>query len=160
MKLQDQLVKETKAAAEEAFRYAKAVPADKQEWSPLDKGQTVLSMCRELAKCGDWSYDMLAGVEMDWSEEAQAKQQAEMNSWTSIEDCEKVANEKLERLYGLIKDYPDEKLTNTISLPFGPGGTMKDFTMAEIMDYPRWNCNYHLGQIGYIQTLYGDKEMH
>jgi hypothetical protein len=32
--------------------------------------------------------------------------------------------------------------------------------MIEMMDYPRWNFNYHNGQIAYIQTLYGDKEMH
>ena len=32
--------------------------------------------------------------------------------------------------------------------------------MIEMMDYPRWNFNYHLGQIAFIQMMYGDKEMH
>ena len=47
-----------------------------------------------------------------------------------------------------------------MELPFGPGGSMKPFTIAEMADYPRWNFTYHLGQIGYIQTLYGDNAMH
>jgi hypothetical protein len=29
-----------------------------------------------------------------------------------------------------------------------------------MLDYPRWNFNYHLGQIAYIQTHYGDKSLY
>jgi hypothetical protein len=29
-----------------------------------------------------------------------------------------------------------------------------------MLEYPRWNATYHLGQIAFIQTLYGDKETH
>ena len=47
-----------------------------------------------------------------------------------------------------------------MDLPFGPGGSMQTFTVAELTEYPRWNANYHQGQIGYIQTLYGDRDMH
>ena len=52
---------------------------------------------------------------------------------------------------------PDADLDKKRWLPYDGG---RDFTMPEMMDYPRWNFNYHLGQIAYIQTLYGDKEMH
>jgi len=160
MRLQDHLIEVTRDAQEEAFRYAKSVPADKIEWKPLDAGQSVLSMCRELAKCPDWAYELVAGVEADWSEEAQAKQKAEMETWDTVEKCEEVCKEKLGRLFALYADLPDARFAESKDLPFGPGGSMKTFTMAEMMDYPHWNFTYHLGQIAYIQTLYGDKGMY
>ncbi len=52
---------------------------------------------------------------------------------------------------------PDERLSEKKWLPFDGG---RDFSMPEMMDYPRWNFNYHLGQSAYIQTLLGDREMH
>ena len=52
---------------------------------------------------------------------------------------------------------PDERLSNTKWLPYNGG---RDHTFLEMLDYVRWNCNYHTGQIAYIQTLYGDKEMY
>ncbi len=160
MRLQDHVIEVTRTAQEEAFRYAKAVAEDKVEWKPLDAGQTVLSMCRELAKCPDWAYELISGEEADWSEEAQAKQKAEMETWTTVAKCEEVGKEKLGRYFALLADLPDARLSETKDLPFGPGGSMKNFTMAEMMDYPRWNFTYHLGQIAYIQTLYGDKGMY
>ncbi len=160
MRLQDYTINATREAQQEAFRYAKAVPEDKADWKPMDAGQSVLSMCRELAMCPDWAYDTLAKKELDFSETAQASHQAEMESWTSVAECERACEEKLGRYFELLKGFPEERLAETMDLPFGPGGSMKTFTLAELMDYPRWNCNYHLGQIAYVQTLYGDRDMH
>lgn len=160
MRLQDHMIEVTRTACEEAFRYAKAVPQDKIDWKPLDAGQSVLSMCRELAKCPDWAHDLVSDAPADWSEEAQAASKAEMESWTTVEQCEQAAQEKLGRLFELYAGLPDARLSETKDLPFGPGGSMKTFTMPEMLDYPRWNFNYHLGQIAYIQTLYGDKGLY
>ena len=160
MRLQDHMIDVTKEAKGEAFRYAKAVPEDKADWRPLDAGQSVLSMARELAKCPDWAADIVTGKEMDWSEEAQAATKAEMDGWKTVEDCERACEEKLGNYFALLKELPDARLSDTKDLPFGPGGSVKTFTMAEMIDYPRWNFTYHLGQIAYIQTLYGDKAMH
>jgi hypothetical protein len=33
-------------------------------------------------------------------------------------------------------------------------------TFAELLFLNYWNLVYHQGQIAYIQTLYGDREMH
>lgn len=160
MRLQDYTIDTTREASEEVFRYAHAVPVDKVEWKPLDAGRTVIDIARELAKCPDWAREIVSGEEMDWSEEGQAAQKAEMESWKTVAECEAACKEKLGRYFELLKDLPDSRLSETKDLPFGPGGSMKTFTMAELMDYPRWNFNYHLGQIAYVQTLYGDKEMH
>jgi hypothetical protein len=158
MRLQDHLIETTRNAMEEAFRYAKAVPEDRLNWQPLDAGRSVLDMARELAKCPDWACDVLDGKGMQ--EDPDEDSAAEMGAWASIEECEAVSKEKLARYFAFIAGYPDVKLAETIDLPYGPGGSMRTFTMAELMDYPRWNAAYHQGQIAYIQTLYGDTASH
>jgi hypothetical protein len=158
MEFQQHMIDVTRKAAEEAFRYAKAVPADKREWKVLDQGRTVLDQAREMAKCPDWAYDIIAGEkELDWSEDAMAEQQKAMAEWSTVEQCEQECYARLERLFGLYASISDERLKETKWLPFDGG---KDFTVAEMMDYPRWNFTYHAGQIAFIQTLYGDKDMH
>jgi hypothetical protein len=158
MRYQDVITEETKQAFREAMRYAKAVPADKVEWSPLDSGRTVLDQAREMAKCPDWAASILStDVLPSWDEASMAATKAEMAEWTSIDQCEAEGLKRLEKLFEVFDGLPDAKLTETKWLPFDGG---RDFTYQEITTYPRWNFNYHCGQIAYIQTLFGDKEMH
>ncbi len=56
-----------------------------------------------------------------------------------------------------MKDFPDEKFDDKFTLPFDGGQVI---TMKENMAYPMWNFTYHQGQIAYIQTLYGDRNMY
>jgi hypothetical protein len=95
--------------------------------------------------------------QVEWTEELGRKIMEERAGWTTIEDCEAALKPRLEKLFDAIRKCSDERLEETQWLPYDGG---RDFTIAEIMDYPRWNANYHLGQIAYIQMLYGDKEMH
>ena len=119
-----------------------------------------LDLARELAQCPDWAVDLLNTGRMDWSPDSQEASAKEAASWTSAEACDAACKEKLEKLYAVVQAFPDERLGETIVLPFGPDGSDKNFTMEEIMGYPMWNFHYHLGQIGYIQSLYGDKGIH
>ena len=48
MKYQDYIVPSIQHAFDEAFRYAKAVPADKLEWKPLDTGRSVSTSAKNL----------------------------------------------------------------------------------------------------------------
>ena len=145
------------AAREEVFRYALAVPADRVAWQPLESGQSVLTMARELTKTPDWAYYVLTGAQPESPESAAQDQKAEMESWTTVAECEAACRQKLERLYEFYRSMPDSQLAETKWLPFNGG---RDHTYAELLDYPRWNFIYHLGQIAYIQTLYGDQDMH
>ncbi|MBL8066071.1 MAG: hypothetical protein JNM34_09460 [Chthonomonadaceae bacterium] len=158
MKFQDYIVDTTRAAAHETFRYAKAVPADKVEWQPAEGARSVLQQCRELAMCPGWAEDILTqdGVP-EWNEETMATIEKEQSQWTSVEQCEAECNRRLEKFFAYVQTIKDEDLSKTKWLPFDGG---RDFTYMEMMDYPRWNFNYHLGQIGYIQIMYGDKDMH
>lgn len=158
MRYQEYVCKASQAAADEAFRYAKAVPADKADWAPLDAGRSVLDQAREMAKCPNWAYLLVSGGDMpEFSEENMAKMKAEMDLLKTVDECQAECNQNLAKLFELYKSIPDEKLADTKWLPFSGG---RDFTWEEMMDYPRWNFTYHLGQIGYVQTLYGDKEMY
>ncbi len=158
MNYQTSIVSATQEAADEFFRYAAAVPADKLEWKPLDAGRSVIDMAREVAKCADWAHQLCADDKpWEWNEEAGAASKAESDQWKTVADCQTACKSKFERLFELFKTIPDEKLKDTKWLPFNGG---RDHTWAEMMDYPRWNSTYHTGQVAYVQTLYGDKEMH
>lgn len=158
MRLQDYMIDVTKKAADEAFRYAKSVPADKLDWKPLENGRSVLDQCREMAMCPTWCQEIIDSKERpDYNEETMAAIQKEQEQWTTVEACEAECNRRLTQLFDYFRKMPDARLEETKWLPYDGG---RDFTMPEMMDYPRWNFNYHLGQISYVQTLYGDKDMH
>lgn len=157
MRYQNLVVDQTRAAAAEFFRYARAVPADKLEWSPLDAGRSVLDQCREVAICPTWADEIVKGVEFKFDEEESAENHREQSAWITIDDCEKQFETRMARYEETLMTFPDERLNETRWLPFDGG---RDFTFIEMMDYPRWNCTYHLGQVGYVQTLYGDRDMH
>jgi len=80
-----------------------------------------------------------------------------MQTWESIAQCKEICQQNLQKLFALFRTISDERLTETKWLPFDGG---RDFTVKEMMGYPMWNFTWHAGQIAYVQTLYGDKDMH
>lgn len=148
MRFQDYIIDATKRAAHEVFRNAEAVPADRVEWAP-EGGRSILDMARELGMTPLWAFDLITGES--------TAEGIDSSVWTTVDDCRTACDKGIEALVALYATIPDEKLSETKFLPYEGG---RDFTIVEIMEYPRWNFNYHLGQICYLQTLYGDKEMH
>ncbi len=155
MNFKDYILGSTKQQVSDFFKAVKKVPADKVEWKPLDAGRSVLDQAQEIAMSFTWSADMLQG-KVNFSEEAFAADKAKMAEWTTVEECEKQAEERMAAFAELVSEYPDGKMKETIWLPYDGG---RDFTMMEIMEYPRWNAGYHEGQVNYIQVLYGDNSM-
>lgn len=157
MKYQQFMIDACRNAADDLFKNARAVPADKLNWSPLDAGRSVINLCQEIAMTPTWAYDTITSGWAPAGEEGFAEQQKMMEQWTTVDDCERQFNERFAKLSELYLSTTDEQLNETKWLPYDGG---RDFTTKEMMEYPRWNCTYHLGQIAYIQILYGDKEMH
>lgn len=156
MRFQDYICTKTQEAADEAFRYAKAVAGDKTEWAPLDNGRTVLGLAQEMAKCPDWAVMLV--LDQDLSNSDGGEDSApEQKDWTTIDRCQAECNARLAKMFEVVRNTTDERLQQTRPLVYSPTGQS---TYADIIEYPRWNFTYHLGQIGYIQTLYGDKGMH
>jgi len=156
VRIQDYAVDCAKNAAAEVFRYARAMPPDKLEWSP-EGGQNAMSMCREIAITPTWALYAFGEIETEWNDAALEAQKTLMESWKTVDDCEAQFNERFMAVEKLFRGFTYEDLAKTKWLPYEGG---RDFTFLEMLDYPRWNATYHLGQIAYIQTLYGDKEMH
>ena len=156
MKYQDYVINGTKDAFEAAFKYAKHVQPDKLTWEPCDLGRSVLNICQELAKCPDHAVELLEKKAMEMSEDSMDEYKKEVAQWDTVEKCYIAGKARLEKLVSYINSFPEDKLNDKVWLPFDGG---RDFTMMEIMAYPFWNYQYHQGQIAYIETLYGDKEM-
>lgn len=89
MRYQDYIVESTLYAVKEAFKYAKAVPAEKADWKPLDAGRSVLALCKEMAQCAGWAELILTGkAEGAFSQEAMEAAEKKEAEWTTIEQCE------------------------------------------------------------------------
>jgi hypothetical protein len=156
MRYQDQLIQDTKAAIDALFKAAHAMPADKLIWKVSDKGRTALSQCAECAQMIPMTIGMLETKTMPpMDENAMEQMGAQSAAWT-LADCERICREESEKLYVVLRNYSDEDLAKPIDLPFGD----KDWRMTDVASYPLWNITYHLGQISFIQTLYGDNEMY
>ena len=132
---------------------ARKVPADKLDWKPLDSGRSTLDQAQEVALCPTWVPGLFAARGFDPSmfegfEEAKAKM-------TTLDECESVGRANLEKMKEAINGLPDADMDVRIDLPWGKG----NYSLREVMGFPAWNCTYHMGQISYIQTLYGDFSM-
>lgn len=130
---------------------ARKVPADKLEWKPLDNGRSVLDQAQECALCPLWVPGLLEkrGFDPAGFESFEASKAA----LTSLDACEEAGKANLATMAAAIQAFPDSDMDVEIDLPWG------HYTLTEVMGFPAWNLHYHLGQVGYIQTLYGDFSM-
>ncbi len=158
MRYQDVVIRVTESALSDFFRTVRAVPAEKLEWSPLDEGRSVLDQAQEVAQAPAF-FQMLIEKRAfpEFTPEQMEKAMKQRKSWKTIDECEEACRKHSDSFYNLVRDYPDEDLEVMINLPWG-GGMVK--SIADVMLFHYWNVLYHTGQVNYIQTLYGDKEMH
>jgi uncharacterized damage-inducible protein DinB len=158
MNYYEQVIRATQWAVDYLFHSARAVPADKLEWKPLDAGRSVLNLAQECAQSPKWFAALLlqrsfTGV----TPELLKAMEAERSAWKTLDECERVCRENSEIFYSVIRSIPETDLEIRVPLPFAGG---MEPTLAEIMMFHYWHCTYHLGQVNYIQTLYGDLENH
>lgn len=156
MRYQDQLIVDTKAAIDSLFKAARAMPADKLTWKVNETGRTALNLCAECAQMIPMTTEMLKTKSMPPMDESAMEQMSAQSAGWTLDDCERICREQSESLCGVIRGYSDDDLALPIALPFGD----RDWRMSDVASYPLWNMTYHLGQISFIQTLYGDNEMY
>ncbi|HEY3414644.1 MAG TPA: hypothetical protein VGM51_16515 [Armatimonadota bacterium] len=156
MRYQDQLINDTQAAIDSLFKAAHAMPEDKLTWKVDDKGRTALSLCAECAQMIPMTTEMLKAKAMPPMDESAMEEMGKQSAAWTLADCEKICRDESQKLFAVLRDYSDEDLKKPIALPFGD----RDWRMTDVASYPLWNMTYHLGQISFIQTLYGDNEMY
>lgn len=155
MTLYDALEQMTWEAVEMLFRYARAVPEEKLHWRPAQHARSVMEILQENAIL---PYALWLGLEErpqtpDRSMWERATQLA--GDLSTLDACEQACRKGTSELLTAIRQIPPEELEQTIMTPWG-----KPFSLFELAYDHYWNLTYHLGQIAYIQLLYGDTEYH
>lgn len=134
------------------------MPADKLEWKPSETNRSAMELLQECAQSLGWPQFMLKENAFAGDPaEAFEKARLERAAWTTIDACEKAAMDNWAETKRFIAEYPEGDLDREIELPFAPDLKL---TVAEILASPYWNLTYHLGQLNYVQLMYGDRDMH
>ena len=159
MKFKDMVIEMTKKAAADLFRSARAMPEDRLAWQPEGQGRSALDILKECVQMGEAPLFFLGpnGPKEPTPDEYK-KWQEEQKQWKTIDDCEKAFYEKFDNSIGAFKEINQDNLEKEVDFPFGKPG--EKISMAGVMLSTYWQLVYHLGQVNYIQVLYGDKEMH
>jgi len=117
-------------------------------------GRTVLSQIIECALTTGYAASIISARKMqDFDTATHTQAKAELDT---IEKALTALQTNTDTLIAAIEAFPNEELDNTLQLPWLP--EPQSFAKLLLLNY--WNSVYHIGQISYIQTLYGDKEMH
>jgi len=158
MTMQEFIAKGTKDAGDSLFRTVRAMPEDKLNWKPAETSRSALDQLQECAQAVQMFIAMVKDHKApDFSPELYEKAKEVRKQWDTVDKCEKVFWENTNAFIAAIRDVRDEDLGIQITIPFGKGWVA---TLAEVMNFHVWNLTYHVGQINYIQTLYGDMDMH
>lgn len=159
MRLQDHIVKITTEAVDELFRNARAVPADKLEWSPMDQGRSVLDQIQECAQVPKFLAGVIENQEVPTlTAEDFVKMRKMRREWTTVDECERVCIFHTDLLCRAVLSRTEEELDKIVTLPFGPDGITEP--LAKVAMRHQINVVWHTAQIAYIQVLLGDKQMH
>lgn len=152
----DFLVQLTREQLDALFRNARAVPPDRLEWRPMDQGRSVLDQVQECAAIPRLLSRILQERAFNIGREEMDALRSEWAAWT-LDQAERIAREETDQFLGLLISMDEDELGRTIPVPFFGG---RERTLMEIATTHAWNLIYHTGQIAYIQTLFGDREMH
>jgi hypothetical protein len=129
------------------WRNAKAMPEEKLEWQPTPDNRTARALIEEVVMTTGFSAKLISTMQVPTDEPSKDGEK-------SLADLEAEHRAAAEEYLKAVKEFPEDKLHDTIDLPWGK------MTFLEVINYPYWNIMYHYGQLGYIQMMYGDKEMH
>lgn len=135
---------------------ALAVPEDKWNWKPLDKGRTVLDLLGEAAQTPLLVVRLLESPTTFNPYEIFPQLMQERAGWTREETLKKLRANTQTALEA-IRALPVEELEKPVHLPMG-GGTTLPLGAWVLMAYRTFVSRF--AQINYIQTLYGDFEFH
>jgi hypothetical protein len=131
-----------------------AMPAEKQTWSPLDEGRTALDQVAECAVINSWCAIVIRDHVVPAFEGETYKQ--ECAKLDTPDKALAALTSSTDQLVAAIENLQDEHLESTVQFPWDS----EPSTLGYATLVPYWNMTYHIGQINYIQTLYGDKQDH
>ena len=145
MTIQEYAAAALEKSAGDLIQAALALPEDKRDWQPLEKGRSALS---QLAECAVMNTLAAKIVRAGAYQESLTAEWGEMLPTLDTPD-KAIAKlrEGTAALASAVREAPDVNLGNEISLPWTTA------TLAQFFQMPLWNMSYHEGQITYIKTL-------
>lgn len=153
--IQQLAAKMNRNVAEQLIRNAQAMPPEKALWSPLDLGRSALSQVAECAVIAGFSVQTLSARAVPPFDPAEFG--AMMAQFDTLDKAIEALQASTERLVEAIEAFPSEELDTLVTMPYAS----EPMSWAEVMlGGHYWNTVYHIGQIAYIQTLYGDAKMY
>ncbi|MBL8048605.1 MAG: DinB family protein [Chthonomonas sp.] len=155
MRVQDFIADQTAFCCEGLIRQAEALPADKVTWQP-EGARSALDQVAECAIiCGHMPATLTAKTMPDFTPEMIAEFEATKAQLDTLEKAAAALRTANAALVDYIRGMADADLEGQMKF-WGP----EPWRVADVADYHRWNMVYHTGQICYMQTLLGDKDMH
>jgi hypothetical protein len=143
-----EILRNTRMSAYFVTKSAESMPDDKFDWVLEGKSRSARQIIQELIVFPDWIKLCIAaggmGAFPDRSEfpAGRAELMAEFQRVTD-EFC------------AHIESLDEAALHAPTPMPWNPQATAMG-----LLGYHEWNNTYHLGQLNFIQTCYGDEEMH
>lgn len=157
MTAKELIAKQVETSIDGLLRNARAMPPEKLTWEPSPDSRSALSMLQECAQSPRFAAGMLKNRAVpDFNQEMMEATRREREQWDTPDKCEAELRVRLAEMLEALEAFPDGDLNETLFLPF----TGKDHPYWELAQYPFWNNVWHTAQIAYIQTMYGDCDMH
>lgn len=140
--------------ADTIVRNFRAMPPEKQVWTPLEQGRSAYDMLIECGAANLWisqslTQGSLSNPDFSIMESLKAEHDTPEKAIAFFEETAKT-------LVAAIEAFPEEKFDTPAQLPWA----QEPSPLGETMFIPYWNTTYHIGQMCYIQPLYGDKASH
>lgn len=142
-------------AANDLIAAVKATPDERINWRPLPEARPILPQLVECCLANRmWANILQTRAHTVLPEGEATKAYKEIDS--AVKAVEYI-QETSDRVAEVIRNIPDTDLSAIVPFPWD---TQRGIPIAECCFHTYWNLSYHLGQISYIQTLYGDNEEH
>lgn len=138
--------------ADALWRSVHAMPKEKLDWKTAETARTARDVIEEIVMTTGYSAELISSQRMP--EMGSVESKAGKSDKKDMAELEKDHRANIKKYLEAVKNFPVEDLLKTLDLPWGK------MTFLQCIAYPYWNMIYHWGQINYIQTMYGDKEMH
>lgn len=155
MNFQQGIAQYTRQAADRMMATIRAMPEDRQVWQVSDTARTVIQQLQECAQAPLWFTEVYRTGRSPFTPERRQADKEERANWEDLDDLERRLRENTEELCQIIENLSDDELEKTVELVPGWTVTYRDVSIFHVR-----NLWYHVGQVNFIQTLYGDMEMH
>jgi uncharacterized damage-inducible protein DinB len=128
---------------------------DKLFWSPAEGARSVVGQLVECKQAPGW-FQAIADAK-DMSPFTKEKREADNREQTERRDWEVLVQElraSCEKYKARLRTMDDDELNHMVDSWVGK------VPLSDLLVFPIRNMSWHTGQICYIQTLYGDWDMH